>query len=359
MFKKITSFAIALGLMLFIAACGKSAEEGTANTLNPEVIKNEPVTAASSEIKETEDAGFPLTIKHAFGETVIEKKPERIATIGWENDSTPLVLGIAPVGVSASNYGAASEYNLHLWAQDEFDKLGVTPNVFDDVDGLDFEAIADANPDVILAAYSGITEDDYNTLSQIAPVVAYPNKPWQTSWREQTLFNAKGLGLEKEAQEAVEKTEKLIADKVAERPEFKDIDAAFCWLNADDFSTFYVYLPTDPRAAYLTDLGFPFPDSVLALAEDAEAFSVTMSRENADKLADLQLIVCYGTPDMLPALQEDEIMSTIPAIRDGAVVFIDPSSALAGGATPSILSIPYNIDTYLDLLSEAAAKIVR
>lgn len=27
---------------------------------------------------------FPITIKHAFGETTITEKPERIATIAWE-----------------------------------------------------------------------------------------------------------------------------------------------------------------------------------------------------------------------------------------------------------------------------------
>ncbi len=50
--------------------------------------------------------------------------------------------------------------------------LGVdAPNVFDDVDGLDFEAISDCDPDVILASYSGLTQEDYDTLSQIAPVI--------------------------------------------------------------------------------------------------------------------------------------------------------------------------------------------
>lgn len=32
---------------------------------------------------------WPLTIKHAFGETVIESKPERICTLGWGNQDTP------------------------------------------------------------------------------------------------------------------------------------------------------------------------------------------------------------------------------------------------------------------------------
>ena len=50
-------------------------------------------------------------------------------------------------------------------------------------------------------------------------------------------------------------------------------------------------------------------------------------------------------------------MSQIPAVKNGAMVLIDSTTALAGAATPSILSIPYEIDEYLDLLSAAQAKI--
>ncbi len=31
------------------------------------------------------------------------------------------------------------------------------PVLFDETDGIDFEAVADTNPDVILASYSGLT----------------------------------------------------------------------------------------------------------------------------------------------------------------------------------------------------------
>ena len=49
--------------------------------------------------------------------------------------------------------------------------------LFDETDGIDFEAVADTEPDVILAGYSGLTQEDYDTLSEIAPVVAYPEAP--------------------------------------------------------------------------------------------------------------------------------------------------------------------------------------
>lgn len=50
-------------------------------------------------------------------------------------------------------------------------------------------------------------------------------------------------------------------------------------------------------------------------------------------------------------------MSQIPAVKNGAVALIDSTSALAGASTPSILSIPYEIDEYLSLLSEAQEQI--
>lgn len=321
-------------------------------TANPK-SSGDPVIDA----KET-DSQYPLVISHAFGETTIESKPERIAAIGWENQDTPLSLGIVPVGVSAANYGEVTEHQLHPWTDSAFRALGEeNPVVFDDIDGLDYEAISDSQPDVILAAYSGITEEEYQLLSEIAPVVAYPEVPWQTYWRDQTILNAAGMGMKAEGEAKVAETDALIADKLNAYPELAGTKTAFFWISPDDFGTFYVYLPADPRAAYLTDLGLAFPDSVLALAENTEDFSVTLSRENADQLSDVDMMVVYGDQALLDALQADELMSRIPAIQNGAVVLVDSTSSLAGACTPSVLSIPAEIDGYLSLLSEAHGKI--
>ncbi len=68
-----------------------------------------------------------------------------------------------------------------------------------------------------------------------------------------------------------------------------------------------------------------------------------MSRENADQLSDVDMIVAYGDESLLKAVQADELMSQIPAVKNGAMVLIDSTTALAGAATPSILSIPYEL----------------
>ena len=64
-----------------------------------------------------------------------------------------------------------------------------------------------SEPDVIIASYSGFTEEEYKLLSEIAPVVPFENVAWKTNWREQTLTNSKAMGLADEGKKLVENTD--------------------------------------------------------------------------------------------------------------------------------------------------------
>lgn len=97
--------------------------KGIAQLLLALIILVSTVFGSVGAYAETEEAFTPIVIEHAFGETVIDKKPERIVTIAWENDCTPLALGVAPVGVSEANYGLCTENNLHPWADEAFKAL--------------------------------------------------------------------------------------------------------------------------------------------------------------------------------------------------------------------------------------------
>ncbi|MBQ8490034.1 MAG: iron-siderophore ABC transporter substrate-binding protein [Pseudobutyrivibrio sp.] len=330
-----------------IIGCGSTAENSSENAV-----------AATAQSSTQETSEFPITIKHAFGETTIESKPERIVNLGWANQDTTLALGVVPVGVSAANYGMMTDNKLHLWTDEAFADLGVeNPNVFNDETGWDYEAIAACEPDIIIASYSGFTEEEYNLLSEIAPVVPFLETAWKTNWREQTITNATAMGMKSDGEKLVDETDALIAEKLADYPELNGKTAGYFWISQDDMSTFYAYLPNDPRASYLNDLGLKTPESILSLASSTEDFSVTISRENTETLNDVDIMVVYGDEGLLEAMQADPLMSQIPAVKNGAVVLIDSTTALAAATTPSILSIPYAIDDYLSLLSEAANKI--
>lgn len=59
---------------------------------------------------------------------------------------------------------------------------------------------------------------------------------------------------------------------------------------------------------------------------DSTDFNITVSRENADQLSDVDMIVAYGDEMLLDALQQDELMSQIPAVKNGAVALIDSTT---------------------------------
>ncbi len=371
--KKIVSMLTATVMGLSVVACGTAqtesvSEESTATTEasvaeasadgneSAEDTSSEAATAQESASADA-DAQFPMTITHGLGETVIESKPESVVAIAWGNPDVPLALGIVPSGISEANFGPRDENGLLAWTAEAFEELGVEPNVFDDTDGWDYEAIADCNPDVILAAYSGLSQEEYDRLSEIAPVVAYPEIAWTTTWQEETINDATALGLEAEGRALVEETEALIAEKLEEYPELEGKKVAFFWLSEDDLGTFYIYTNNDPRAAFLGDLGFVTPDSVTALIDDPTAFSITVSAENADLLNDVDIIITYGTDSLVTAMQADGRFANIPAVQNGAFVLLDSNDVLAAASTPTVLSIPYCIDDYLAALNEAAEKI--
>ena len=337
----ILSFILVLALA--ITGCAKSEAPDSDNTDKQ----------ASGETTST--VTYPLTIKHAFGETVLDAKPERIATISWANQDVPLALGVVPVGISKANYGVTDDSGLLPWTKEAFTALGEdAPVLFDDLTGLNYEAIAAAQPDVILAAYSGITQEEYDLLSEIAPVVAYPTNPWQTFWRDQIRLDATGMGLATEGDALVAELEALIAEKTAAYPQLTGKTAAFFYFNPADLGKFWVYLPADPRAAYLTDLGLSFPESVKKLATDSASFAVELSAENADILKDIDVMIVYGNDQLLTALQADPLLGTVPAIARGSVAVIEDGTPLAASGTPSPLSIPATIDDYLSIIGKAA-----
>ena len=147
------------------------------------------------------------------------------------------------------------------WVSERLDELGAeTPVLFDETDGIDFEAVADTEPDVILAGYSGLTQEDYDTLSEIAPVVAYPEGPWATSWRDMIETNAAGMGMAAEGEQLVADLEQEIDDTVGQHPQLAGTNAMFLThVDTTDLSEVSYYTPFDTRSAFFEDLGLATP----------------------------------------------------------------------------------------------------
>ena len=337
----VVSFVIASTAALVLTACGSSSDGTSAGDTSP---------AAGS-------AEYPIVIEHALGTTTIEEAPERVATVAWANHEVPLALGVVPVGMAAANFGDDDGDGLLPWVEEKLDELGgETPVLFDETDGIDFEAVADTDPDVILAAYSGLTQEDYDTLSEIAPVVAYPEEAWATSWRDVITFNATGLGLEAEGAELVSRIEGEIDEATAQYPELEGTATMFMThVDPTDLSTVNFYTAADTRAAFFEDLGLTTPKAV-AEASAGGKFSGSVSAEQLDMFDDVELIVTYGDQELVDTLRADPLLSQMPAVKNDAIVFLDGNGPTGTAANPTPLAISWVLDDYVAQLAEAAGK---
>ena len=310
-------------------------------------------SASTGSASSTATASFPITMKHAYGETVIKSKPERVVTLDWNNADAVLALGIVPVGTARANWGPVTDKGLLPWTEEKFKELGVdNPNVFNDLEGYDYEAVAAAKSDIIVAPYSGMDEKAYKRLSEIAPTLPFRETAWKTTWREQTEEAAEALGLKSEGEKLVSDTDAFIKETLVKYPNLAGKSVAMCYINAADLSSFSVYRTADPRGAYLTDLGFTFPEKVEAQAKDKNAFYVQISSELAvDALSDTDIIITYGDDKTVAALKKDAIFSKIPAVKEGRVVVLDSNGNLAASCNPSVLSIKAELVNYLDAIN--------
>jgi iron complex transport system substrate-binding protein len=316
-----------------------------------------PAADAEEEGGSGSDVFTPVTIEHALGTTTLESKPERVATVNWANHEVPLALGVVPVGMAAANFGDDDGDGLLTWVSERLEELdAATPVLFDETDGIDFEAVADTEPDVILAGYSGLTQEDYDTLSEIAPVVAYPEAPWATPWREMIEINAAGMGMADEGEELVADLEQEIADAVGEFPQLEGTSTMFLThVDTTDLSEVSFYTPFDTRSAFFEDLGLATPASVQEASTDPEQFSGTVSAEQVDAFDDVDIIVTYGDQALVDALNADPLLSQIPAVRNGALVLL-PDTPLGTAANPTPLAISWVLQDYVAMLADAADK---
>lgn len=343
-------------VMILLAGCSSKESASSPSPAASAAASEAPKTEASA--SPAADVKYPIVIKHALGETTIPSKPERVVTIQWANHDVVLAMGVVPVGFSAANFGVQDGSGLLPWTAEKLKELKVDkPNVFQDTDGLDFEAISDANPDVILASYSGITKEDYDILTKIAPVVAYPTSPWTTTWREQVQLNSTGMGMKAEGDKLIKDTENMISEKLKQYPKIKDKKVVWVNFSAKDLSKLHIYTPIDSRVSFLFELGMVYPESITKQITNPTSYSLNLSAENAEALYDADLIVGYGNDALLQTLKADSLIGKIPAIQRGSVAFIDSDTPLVAAGTPNPLSIAYTIDDYLKLIGAALDKI--
>lgn len=337
--RTLLAFLVAVGLLA--AACGGD-DDGSETSTDAETTAGEETTAGD----ETDSGAFPVTIEHKFGTTTIEEPPEKVVTVGLTDQDTVLALGVQPVGVR--DWYGDQPYGTFPWAQDA---LGdAEPELVGDGTAIDFEVVADLEPDLIVGMYEDLS-DTYDTLSQIAPTIGQSadHEQYAQPWQETTRMVGQALGRSDKAEDLISDVEDKFAEARDEHPEFQDTTAAMAQFG-EGSGTYFLLPPADPKAAFLTQLGFTIPDDITDLIEDEQ--STELSFERLD-LVDRDIAVWlagFESPDLVAEVQNSSIYQSLDVAKEDRDIFLEEGVDELSWAT--VLSIPAAIDAVVPQLAE-------
>lgn len=298
------------------------------------------------------DGEFPVEIESALGTAEIPEAPERVVTLGQGSAETAIALGTVPVGIEAYEWGSDDTGYLpwiHEAVTENGDEL---PEQFQGAEDIDFEAILELEPDVILAPWSGITQEQYDILADIAPTVAYPGLAWSTDWDEQIEIIGAALGQPADAEALIEDINDQFAQVAADNPHYEDV--TFSYIYTDGPGTLGVFLPDEQRVAMVRKLGLTLDPVVETLPETEGTDSALIGLENADELSDSDLLFTfYADAETREEIESQDLYAAIPAVERGSLITSEDNAFVTASSLINPLTVPWVIDRYLPMIDDA------
>ena len=329
----------ALALAPVLAACGGDSGSSTSGS-------DAGSTPSGSGSASTEEAAFPVTITHKYGETTLEKAPTRVVCVGLTEQDALLALGIVPVAVTEW-FGDAPGY-IFPWATDALGDAEL-PEVLQDTDGVQIEKVAALQPDLIIGQYTGLKESEYELLSKIAPTVAQSGDyaDYGAPWDEMALTIGTAVGQPEKMQGIIDDVKTQISDAAAAHPEFQGQSA----IVVTPYEGLFIYGPEDPRTRMLTDLGFTFPADLFG--GDQEKFGESFSAERTSDLDQVGVTVWLDIAAE-PSVQKIYEQTTAAAEGRWFDISEDAGAYYVAHSFVTPLSIPYVLERYVPQLAAAA-----
>lgn len=299
----------------------------------------------------TRGNAFPVTIEHKFGSTTITAEPQRVISLGYSEQDPILALGVTPIAVR--DWFGDQPYGVWPWAQAA---LGdAQPELLQMPFGeLNFELLAALQPDLFVATHAGITQEEYELLSQIAPVLAQSGdvEEFGMSWQAQTRAIGQALGRAAEAEELVAEVEAQIAAAAA--PVFDG--ATIAWITpADAPGEFWATGGHTPPFRFFAALGLSASAEIADLI--GEQSSLRISSERLDLVDTSILIVRAPTEEVLDEIKANAVFQQLAVVQDGRVIYFVGNDPIYGALSFStVLSLPYVVETLVPQMVAAVGE---
>ncbi|GAA5226740.1 ABC transporter substrate-binding protein [Paeniglutamicibacter antarcticus] len=331
--------AASAALALTLGACGSTAGSTP-----------ESPSAAS-------DSSYPVSIEHIYGATEIPQRPERVATVSWVNADAVLALGVVPVGMAEDDWGNNDQGSTD-WKDVKLSELGASigtekaPKQYSEKDGVNFTAIAETQPDLIVAGYSGLTQEEYDKLSKIAPVIGPVAPNYTSSWQQVTTAVGQALGKDDDAAALVKDVEGQLSDAARANPVFKDTTFIAGNLETAD-GGINLYATGDSRPRFLSALGMTQAPMVDENVKDGE-FYLPWAAERGNELDSDIFFTWIPAGSTTDAIKNDTLFAQIPAVANGGLVAAANDMEVLSISAASPLSVPYAIEKVVPALAAGA-----
>ncbi len=283
---------------------------------NPPASDATPTQGGSSLLPPAEgNTEYPLTLTTAWGETVLEERPERIAVFGTSGGTEELIaLGVTPVGIEAAN-------EREIWTMEALP--GEIEEVYATAMGepLPYEQIAASAPDLIVYLGDDLSES-FERLASIAPVLGSETEEPQTDWRTGIVSIGYTLDLADAADAAIAAYDAFFEEVRAENPEFQELTASYLILYGEEYGTTYSSAPGTNEHQFLRDLGFapnPLAEQFAEFAPGTAVSPELMSQVDADVI----ILANAGYPDQFHLLTDDPLFQQLGAAQNDRVAMID------------------------------------
>ena len=338
--------ALALPALTGLAACSGGSTTATSGS-------------TASDGGSAADAGaFPVTVEHIYGTTEIPAAPTRIATVSWVNGDTVLALGIVPVGMPLVEWGGNDQKSTD-WIDAKLDELGASwgsdtaPTTYSEADGVNADEIAALTPDLIVAAYSGLTEEGYTKLRKLPPTRGPGRANYTASWEDVLTAVGTATGRSDQAKELASEVSGQLAKVGEDNPEVAESTFIAANLSLTDHKI-SIYSGDDTRPRFFTALGMTQADVITENTKDADTFYFDWSAERGDELVSDVLYTWASAGDTVETFQKDSLFSQIPAVASGALVLTADDHQTLSISAASVLSLPWALENVVPSVVEAA-----
>jgi iron-siderophore transport system substrate-binding protein len=292
---------------------------------------------------------FPVTVKHTFGETTIERAPRTVVSYGFNDHDTMLALGVVPAGLI--QWIPEWKRGVGPWSERA---LGdARPELFDG-QGVPFEQIAALSPDLVIAANLDLRASDYERLSELVPTVGpvRGHPAYGTPWDLLASQVGTALGKRSETQGLVDRARAGFTAARRDHPSFEGRTAMVVTPVEDGQMS--IFADTDSRGNLVKELGFRQPAEVASLVGDQ--FYKYISPERFDLLeGDALIVLAYDAPTARK-LDGMATYQQLDVVRRGSAVVISDMDEAMGLAASTVTSIPWALGGLVPRLARAVER---